>query len=159
MRPSLVCARLDLKWWCPGGDRDFDHCRLPGRERLLQDRVEMVGVSTYTLGAKHARHFGKAGIVQGGTDLAPLKTRALIVLRCTQAIDNQHHPHASNAIVYGCREFRQRVHKAAITRDGHHRTLGQRDFRTQGHGKAKTQGREVGGREISAWLPRAVSKM
>src|SRR5215510_9442746 len=81
MRPSSVCARLELKRWRPGRDRDFDHCRLPGRERLLQGRVEMFRVGAQALGTEYARHFGKAGIVQGGTDLAPLETRALIVLR------------------------------------------------------------------------------
>src|SRR5215472_5838049 len=158
MRPSSVCARWYLERWCPGGDRDFDHCRLPGRERLLQGRVEMFWVGAHALGAKDTRHFGKARVVQGGTDLAPLKTRTLIVLRRPQGVVYEYHHYNPNAIVHGRREFGQRVHKTAITGDGHHRTLGQRDFRTQGHGKAKTQGREVGGREISAWLPGAVSK-
>src|SRR5262249_57276411 len=90
MRPSLVCTGSNLERWCPGGDRDFDDCRLPGRERLLQGRVEMFWVGAHALGAKHARHFGKARVVQGGTDLAPLKTRALIVLRCPQGVVHKH---------------------------------------------------------------------
>ena len=159
MRPSLVRAWLYLERWGPGGHRDLDHCRLPGRERFLQGRIEMFWISTPALGAKDARHFSKAGIVQGGTNLAPLKTRALIVLRRSQGVVHEHDYHDANAVMHGRGEFGQRVHKAAITGDGHHWTLGQRHFRAQSHGKAKTQGRKVGRREIGAWLPGAVGKM
>src|SRR5712692_5584368 len=126
MRLSSVCAWLYLERRCPGGDRDFNHRRLPGRERLLQGPVETFWLSCDALRAKHARHFGKAGVVQGGADLSPMKTRALVVLRRAQGIINEHHYHHANTIVHGSSEFGQRVHEAAIAGDGHDRALWQR---------------------------------
>ena len=97
--------------------------------------------------------------MQGGADLSPLETRALVVLRGAQGIIHEHHHHDANPIVHRRGEFGEGVHEAAITSDRHHRTLWHRNFGAQGNWKAKTEGGEVGRRQISAWLPGAVGKM